>query len=179
MKHDDTIIRRACAADTEALELLLQDPCVTMDGRDGSSPFGEASNDPQLPAHELCRGDIDTVLAEARQGLQGFLQLRWGGRTPCDDWMRGSVELKRHYVRARHRGAGVASRMLESAIDMARTRDAVCMWLKVRKDASQAVGFYRKHGFQVAGTALFRDGAQTRESWVMRRLLNARRNAGR
>ena len=38
------------------------------------------------------------------------------------------------------------------------------MWLKVRKDAPQAIRFYQKCGFRIVGT-----GADAHASWVMHR----------
>ena len=86
--------------------------------------------------------------------------------------MQGSVELRRHHVRTRHRGAGVALRLLDGALRLARERSARCVWLKVDKASPQAVGFYRKHGFRIAGTSYFADGGLPREPWVMHRVLD-------
>lgn len=159
----DCIVRRAEAMDGEALARLIAEPAVALGGRPR-----DASG---LALVELTDRSIDTLVAEAREGLQGFLQLRWGRRAPSHGWMRGSVELRRHYVRTRHRGAGVAGRLLESAIGVARSRDATCIWLKVGKESPQAIRFYQKHGFRIAGTALFLDGQRHREHWVMHRVL--------
>lgn len=166
--HDATI-RRAQAADVGALTRLLQEPVVAMDGNDDPDAVRDARDDAALPAQDALRGDTDTVVADAREGLQGYLQLRWGGAPPSREWMRDAVELKRHYVRARHRGAGVAARLLERALGIAREREAACIWLKVRKETPQAVRFYQKHGFRIAGTAICTEGARPRESWVMHR----------
>ena len=162
-KPRDSVVRRAGAADGEALARLIEEPAIALGGkpRDGDG----------LALVELGDADIDTLVAEAREGMQGFLQLRWGRRPPSAQWMRGSAELRRHYVRARHRGAGVAVRLLEEAIRTARARHAACLWLKVDKDATQAVRFYQAHGFRLAGTALFMDGGRQREHWVMHRTL--------
>ena len=159
----DSVVRRAEAMDGEALARLIAEPVVALGGR--------ARDVDGLALVELMDSSIDTLVAEAREGLQGFLQLRWGRRAPSQGWMRGSVELRRHYVRTRHRGTGVAGRLLESAIGVARSRDATCIWLKVGKEWPQAIRFYEKHGFRIAGTALFLDGQRQREHWVMHRVL--------
>lgn len=159
----DSVVRRAEAMDGEALARLIAEPAVALGGR--------ARDVDGLALVELMDSSIDTLVAEAREGLQGFLQLRWGRRAPSQGWMRGSVELRRHYVRTRHRGTGVAGRLLESAIGVARSRDATCIWLKVGKEWPQAIRFYEKHGFRIAGTALFLDGQRQREHWVMHRVL--------
>ncbi|TXH64105.1 MAG: N-acetyltransferase [Thermomonas sp.] len=159
----DSIVRRADARDGEALARLIEEPMLALGGtrRDGDG----------IALLELADAGIDTFVAEGRDGLQGFLQLRWGLRPPSNSWMRGSVELRRHYVRMRHRGAGVAIRLLEHAVRAASARGAHCIWLKVDKDATHAVRFYQKHEFRIAGTALFLDGQRQREHWVMHRSL--------
>lgn len=163
MKDRSAVIRRAGMADAEALMAILREPAVAM--HDGNAPAaGNAFEDLRDPC-------IDTLVAEATDGLQGFLQLRWGGSAPATGWMQGSVELRHHHVRARHRGAGVALRLLDGALDLARARNAVCIWLKADKASPQAIGFYRKHGFRIAGTALFPVGQESREHWVMHRTL--------
>ena len=48
------------------------------------------------------------------------------------------------------------------------------MWLKVWKQAPQAIRFYTKHGFHVAGTARFDVGMDVAENWVMYRHLDAK-----
>jgi GNAT superfamily N-acetyltransferase len=175
MNIHDTTIRRANAEDSWALVELLREPCVAITGQDRHAGPGSADN---IAIDEIIGEQVDTVVAEAREGLQGVLQLRWGMRPPSMSWIRGSVELKQHYVRARHRGAGVASRMLESALRLAEQREAACIWLKVRKDSSQAVHFYQQHGFRIAGTTLFRDGVLPHEGWVMHRTLPVPHRAG-
>ena len=46
----------------------------------------------------------------------------------------------------------------------AAARGMAGMWLKVRKDAPQAIRFYQKCGFRIVGT-----GADAHASWVMHR----------
>lgn len=166
----DGAIRRAGAGDGEALARLIAEPAVVLGG--------STRDIPGIALVELTDADIETVVADAHEGLQGFLQLRWGRRPPSAQWMRGSVELRRHYVRTRHRGTGVAVRLLEHAIGLARARGAACVWLKVEKGATQAVRFYQQHGFRLAGTALFMEAGRQRELWVMHRVLAPPAGAG-
>ncbi|HSD17459.1 MAG TPA: GNAT family N-acetyltransferase [Thermomonas sp.] len=180
MKTRLAMVRIANAHDADALAVLLREPFVAVGGRHEEAlrgPVHDGQCRDDIPMQEILSNRIDTLVAEAEEGLQGFLQLRWGERAPASGWMRGSVELRRHYVRSRHRGAGVAGRLLERAVDIARARAAVCIWLKVRKESPQAVRFYQKHGFRLAGTAMFADGARMRETWVMHRVVGDRPGA--
>ncbi|HSD15848.1 MAG TPA: GNAT family N-acetyltransferase [Thermomonas sp.] len=172
-------IRRANATDAQALAGIMREPMLELHG-DNAATGRRATDFSAL--EELGDPQVDTLVADASEGLQGFLQLRWGKRPPSAGWMLGSVELRRHHVRVRHRGAGVALRLLDGALGLARERSAVCVWLKVEKTAPQAIGFYRKHGFRIAGTSCFADGGQSREHWVMHRVITpvqqAHRRAG-
>ncbi len=168
------IVRRANIADTTALTALISEPVNVTDGSAPSAVMQQVDdNDDTTTRAELLDGDIVTLVAEANQALQGFVQVRWNVRPPSAGWMQRSVELRRHYVRIRHRGAGVAAGLLEAAIELARAKEASGVWLKVGKDARQAVGFYQKHGFQIAGSSIAMEGALPRERWVMHRALRA------
>lgn len=169
------IVRRANIADTTALNALISEPVNVTDGSAASAVMQQVDdNDDAATKAELLDGDIVTLVAEANQSLQGFVQVRWNVRPPSAGWMQRSVELRRHYVRIRHRGAGVAAGLLEAAIELARAKDASGVWLKVGKESRQAVGFYQKHGFQIAGSSIAMEGAVRRERWVMHRALRAK-----
>ena len=172
-KRWNHVVRCANIADTTALDSLITESVII---KDGSADTGDT---PQMRAmHRLTRaelqdGDIVTLVAEANDALHGLVQVRWNVRPPSAGFMRGAVELRRHYVRARHRGAGVASCLLEAAIDLAHSKHATGLWLKVGKDAVQAVEFYQKYGFQIAGSSIAAADTRWRERWVMHRALHA------
>ena len=74
-KPRDSVVRRAGAADGEALARLIEERAIALGGkpRDGDG----------LALVELGDADIDTLVAEAREGMQGFLQLRLRSRNCC------------------------------------------------------------------------------------------------
>lgn len=168
------IIRRANLTDTKALASLIGEPAVNVkDGRAGITGMQRVDDNDDMARTQLMDGDTTTLVAEAGEALQGFVQVRWNVRPPSLGWMRGSVQLRRHYVRVRHRGAGVAAGLLEGAIELARAKGATGLWLKVGKEAQQAIGFYQKYGFQIAGSSIGMEGTLWRERWVMHRTLHA------
>ncbi len=148
-------VRSAASADFPAL-LALAHP------RTGAA----ANADSLLPQAEspVFEAGIETLLADTAGEPQGYLQLRWGGTPPSREWMRESVELARQYVSTHQRGTGLAARLLDAALRHAAARGMAGMWLKVRKDAPQAIRFYQKCGFRIVGT-----GADAHASWVMHR----------
>ena len=91
-----------------------------------------------------------------------------------------ALEIVRFYVAARYHGQGIAQALMRTCEDLGADAGCVILWLQAWQEAAQALRFYRKEGFEVAGTALFpfgdrvdhdyllvkqlRDGASTRTS---------------
>ena len=171
MSNSSALMRRATTADADALAGLIREPMVAMH-QDQASPVTQRDT-ASIALDDLHDPHIDTLVAEAGEGLQGFLQLRWDARPPSAEWMRGAAEIRRHYVRVRHRGAGVAAGLLEAAVVLARAKEAAGLWLKVGKECRDAVGLYQKHGFQIAGSSIAMEATTRRESWVMHHALRA------
>lgn len=163
------LVRKAGAADADALAALVGEPVLALHD-ESTDALRDADG---IAMDELRDPRIETLVLAAPEGVQGFLQLRWGVRAPSAEWMRGAVELRRHCVRVRHRGEGVAMRLLDAAMDAARLRAASCLWLKIDKRAAQALAFYGQHGFRIAGTAFSGEGAGRRECWVLHRMFAA------
>lgn len=160
MKRRVLVLRRAIAADAERLGELSR-ASVALHG--GAWP---SLDDPAVAQGFA----VETLLAETRDSLQGALQLQWDPRPAAMGWMLGSVELRRHCVRACPSQSRVAARLLQAAMQEAHRRGARCVWLKIDKDASHAIGFYHRHGFRIAGAAFFLENSALRERWVMRHM---------
>ena len=170
-KRWDHVVRCAHCADTTALDSLITESVNITDGSAGMTDTQQIGDTHRVTRAELQDGDIVTLVAEANDALQGLVQVRWNVRPPSAGFMGGAVELRRHYVRMRYRGAGVAAGLLDAAVELARAKDATGLWLKVGKDAVQAVAFYQKYGFQIAGSSIATVDARWRERWVMHRVL--------
>jgi GNAT superfamily N-acetyltransferase len=65
---------------------------------------------------------------------------------------RDTTELRRMYLDRRHRGTGVAQRMLECAESGARARGFSTMILSTAEIQRAALKFYRKNGYQLVKT---------------------------
>lgn len=85
--------------------------------------------------------------------------------------MRPAVELSKIYVRADSHGSGVATALLDTALDRAATAGARCVWLGVNQKNQRAQRFYAKHGFAVVGTKTFPMGTHVEHDYVMVRRL--------
>lgn len=72
----------------------------------------------------------------------------------------GDIELKRIYCLSKYRPGGVAKRMLEASEAAARTLGAKRILLGTNAGNQRAIRFYRKNGFEEAGSRSFTVGAQ-------------------
>ena len=81
--------------------------------------------------------------------------------------LRPAVELSKMYVLPDGHGAGVSAALMAAALDEARARGAVCMWLGVNQGNERAQRFYAKHGLVVSGTKTFRLGDGVENDYVM------------
>ena len=84
---------------------------------------------------------------------------------------RPAVEVSKMYVLPSHHSTGAASALMRAAIDWARADGAAAAWLGVNENNARAQRFYRKHGFEVAGSRTFRLGGGTESDFVMARSL--------
>ncbi len=86
---------------------------------------------------------------------------------------RPTVELSKCYTDLAVHGRGVAARLVEAALELARTDvgPAGTCWLGVNQDNVRARRFYTKQGFVVVGTKQFDVGGQRHDDFVMARPL--------
>jgi ribosomal protein S18 acetylase RimI-like enzyme len=84
---------------------------------------------------------------------------------------RPAVEVSKMYVLPSYHSTGAASALMRAVIDWARSDGAAAAWLGVNKNNARAQRFYRKHGFEVAGSRTFRLGGAAESDFVMARSL--------
>ena len=77
------------------------------------------------------------------------------------------LELKRIYGLSRFHGSGLGQALMEAAVAAAAGAGAVRLLLGVYRGNARALGFYRKHGFEVIGERQFRVGARDYDDWVL------------
>jgi diamine N-acetyltransferase len=83
-----------------------------------------------------------------------------------------SVELSKIYVHPAAQGTGVASRLMEAALAVAPSLVADrAVWLGTNGENARAQAFYRKHGFEAAGTRTYVVGGEAHDDVVMVRPL--------
>lgn len=114
-------------------------------------------------ANLLCRVQV----AEEDGQVAGYLKLM-----PMDlpvDHPAGSLEIKQLYILTPWQGAGIAAALMDWAVGTAKADGAPALFLSVWEKGDRAQAFYRKHGFEIVGTAPFTLGNTVAIDPVMRR----------
>jgi diamine N-acetyltransferase len=119
---------------------------------------------------EISNSNMVTLLAEHRDELVGFAQLRGGSAPDC---VRGSVpgEIHRLYVASDWHGKGVAQTLMNACIEEIKGRGSDVVWLGVWERNPRAIAFYIKLGFVELGDHVFRLGNDPQRDIVMARSL--------
>jgi diamine N-acetyltransferase len=84
---------------------------------------------------------------------------------------RPTAELSKIYVLPGHHGRGTSRHLMAAAVESARDRGAVAMWLGVNQLNERAQKFYARSGFAKVGTKRFLVGARYEDDYVFERLL--------
>jgi ribosomal protein S18 acetylase RimI-like enzyme len=81
------------------------------------------------------------------------------------------VEIGRFYVDVDFQGRGIAQAMMAETRRLARAHGGASLWLSVWQEQPQAIRFYEKEGFRIAGTLVFDVGDDPKDDWLMVRAL--------
>lgn len=97
----------------------------------------------------------------------GHAQLRESDELPAGAGPEPALELCRFYVDTAWHGRGIAQRMMARVKEEARRRGARSIHLSVWQEQPQAIRFYEKEGFRIAGTLVFVVGDDPKDDWLM------------
>ena len=111
------------------------------------------------------------LVMEHEGRLAGHAQLRFGSDTPAPVRPLPSAELSRFYIDQSFHGHGLAQRMMAEVRRLAAARGARSLWLSCWQQQPQAIRFYEKEGFRIAGTLVFEVGDDPKDDWLMVRAL--------
>lgn len=119
-------------------------------------------------AAELANPDSRFFFLLADGDLAGYLKVNDGpAQTELHD--REALEIERIYVRAGHQGKGLGAKLINFALYLAREMGKRYVWLGVWQKNTAAIGFYKKMGFEIAGTHVFRMGDDIQSDYIMRK----------
>ncbi|HEX5236230.1 MAG TPA: GNAT family N-acetyltransferase [Silvibacterium sp.] len=83
----------------------------------------------------------------------------------------GDVELKRIYLLHRFQGTGIGAALMAWSVEAARALGRRRLLLGVHDGNTQAISFYRRHGFEDAGTRAFQVGKTICSDLILARKL--------
>ena len=112
-------------------------------------------------------GRYANLLMERDGLLAGHAQLRFGAEAPPPVEPLPGAEIGRFYVDTAFHGQGLAQRMMREVREVSRARGARSLYLSVWQEQPQAIRFYEKEGFRIAGTLVFEVGDDPKDDWLM------------
>ena len=130
--------------------------------------FHAASYAPSCFARTIADPDSHVWIAERDGAAVGFAVVGPAG-LPHPEVRDGDGELKRLYVRADLKGAGLAARLMDEALTRLERDGPRTLWLGVWSGNLRARRFYARYGFAKAGEYDFRVGETIDREFIMRR----------
>jgi ribosomal protein S18 acetylase RimI-like enzyme len=107
------------------------------------------------------------LLMENEGELVGHAQLRIGGTAPAPVQPLPAAEIARFYIDTAFHGRGLAQQLMAEVRRLAGARGARSLWLSVWQEQPQAIRFYGKEGFHIAGSLVFEVGDDPKDDWLM------------
>ena len=126
-----------------------------------SAKYGETIQDAEI------RNPLASyLLAEVEGGLAGYAYLLFE-HAPEGVALDRPVELARFYVAREWHGRGVAQALMTACVNEACRGGGNTLWLAVWQENARAISFYRRAGFDLAGTVKFKLGSQWQNDHLM------------
>lgn len=123
--------------------------------------------DPQYLRAQLLNSQSSFFFLYVDGCLAGYLKLNeHDAQTDLKD--PAGLEIERIYVVKDFQGRGLGRLLAQQALEFARARHKAFAWLSVWLKNPGAIEFYRKLGFQPAGTRFFVMGDERQEDYIMR-----------
>jgi len=79
-----------------------------------------------------------------------------------------SLEIERFYVPKEFHGKSVGQILYDKAIQVAKQKNAECVWLGVWEENSRAISFYKKNGFVAFDKHIFKLGNDEQTDIMMK-----------
>ncbi|MEO5588586.1 MAG: GNAT family N-acetyltransferase [Gemmatimonadaceae bacterium] len=121
--------------------------------------------------HAELSGDAGSFLLAHSEGARtpvGYAKVRVGRAEQC---VTGTdpMELERLYVSRHAIGSGVGAELMRAVLGKARDEQCQTLWLGVWEHNDRALEFYRRWGFVVVGSHIFRLGTDDQTDLIMAR----------
>lgn len=116
---------------------------------------------------ELSNKNAEFYFSTDNNDVIGYLKLNFGAsQTELKE--EQSVEIERIYVLNAYHGKKVGQLLYDKAIEVAKERKALYVWLGVWEENPRAISFYKKNGFVEFDKHIFRLGDDEQTDIMMR-----------
>lgn len=116
---------------------------------------------------ELSNKNSEFYFSTDNNDVIGYLKLNFGAsQTELKE--EQSVEIERIYVLNAYHGKKVGQLLYDKAIEVAKERKALYVWLGVWEENARAISFYKKNGFMEFDKHIFRLGDDEQTDIMMR-----------
>lgn len=169
------VIRAATAADNTLLAEFGAAMFAEAFGPDNTpenlAAYLAETYNPDRQAQELADPASQYFIAEAAGEPAGFARL---AQLPAPEQVHGRqpIELVRFYVAKAWHGQGLAGELLRVCLGAAKDAGCDVMWLSTWQRNARGIAFYRKHGFEIAGTLVFQVGDDPQTDWLMTKAIS-------
>ena len=164
-------LRKVEVNDLEALQKISQETFAeTFSGEntpENMEKYLTESFSKEKLSAEMAEPHSSFYFAELHNDIIGYLKLNVEDAA-ADRKEVKSLEIERIYVRRGFHGKKVGNALLEKAIEEARAISASYLWLGVWEHNLRAIHCYRKYGFEIAGSKLFRLGEDEQTDFIMK-----------
>jgi len=125
---------------------------------------------PDKQAEEIVDPASVFLIAEAGGEMVGYARLK-ESQPPASIAGRRTIELVRIYASKAWIGKGVGGALMRACLDEAARRGCDTIWLGVWERNKRAQEFYRKWGFEEAGTQTFQLGDEVQTDLLMQKTI--------
>ena len=127
----------------------------------------ERNFNPDRVAEELTHPGSLFFMARIDGQVAGYLKVNTGdAQTEPQD--SNAFEIERIYVKKTWYGKQVGQKLMDHALHLAREKQSTYVWLGVWEKNHRAIRFYKKYGFEVFDTHVFRIGNDAQTDYLMK-----------
>lgn len=145
--------------------------------------FAEQNTENDMQKYISEKLSTEKLLAELQDPGSEFYFIRWAneiagylklnsGTAQTEKHHENSLEIERIYVLKNYHGKGAGYLLLKKAMDIAREKGHVFIWLGVWEKNTSAIAFYEKNGFVTYDTHIFKLGSDEQTDLMMKLAVN-------
>lgn len=171
MKSSGVTIRLATEADAEMIADVSRTTFYDTFAAQNSSKNMELFLNQQFTRERLIKEVVlvenTFLLAYYKDELAGYVKLRQG-ESPKQLKGLKALEIARIYVLKEYIGKGVGKQLMQTSIDIAKSKKLQVIWLAVWEHNLRAFKFYSSWGFHKFGNQVFILGMDFQKDWLMK-----------